>query len=191
MSGAAALLREPGLLAILVAAALIQGSHAAYYTFASITWQASGLGGLTIAVLWVLGVCGEIVIFALSPRFTVAPAMLMVIGGLCAVTRWLITAQEPPVPILAAVQLMHGLTYGLTQVGTMELLVRRVPGHATARAQGYLTACTGIAMSSVAMLSGLIYEQHGRSVYYAMAAVALAGALVIWLARRKVDAPSQ
>jgi PPP family 3-phenylpropionic acid transporter len=190
MPGAATLLREPGLLAILVAAALIQGSHAAYYTFASITWQASGLGGLTIAVLWVLGVCGEIVIFALSPRFTLAPAMLMVIGGLCAVTRWLITAQEPPVPILAAVQLMHGLTYGLTQVGTMELLVRRVPGHATARAQGYLTACTGIAMSSVAMLSGLIYAQHGRSVYYAMAAVALAGALVIWLARRRVDAPS-
>jgi PPP family 3-phenylpropionic acid transporter len=191
ISGAAALLREPGFLAILVAAALIQGSHAAYYTFASITWQASGLGGLTIAVLWVLGVCGEIVIFALSPRFTLSPAMLMVIGGLCAVTRWLITAQEPPVPILAVVQLMHGLTYGLTQVGTMELLVRRVPGHATARAQGYLTACTGIAMSSVAMLSGLIYEQHGRSVYYAMAAVALAGALVIWLARHKVDAPSQ
>jgi PPP family 3-phenylpropionic acid transporter len=86
---------------------------------------------------------------------------------------------------------MHGLTYGLTQVGTMELLVRRVPGHATARAQGYLTACTGIAMSSVAMLSGLIYSQHGRSVYYAMAAVALVGALVIWLARHKVDAPSQ
>jgi PPP family 3-phenylpropionic acid transporter len=191
MSGATALLREPGFLGILVAAALIQGSHAAYYTFASITWQASGLGGLTIAVLWALGVCGEIVIFALSPRFTLAPAMLMVIGGLCAVTRWLITAQEPPVPVLAAVQLMHGLTYGLTQVGTMELLVRRVPGHATARAQGYLTACTGIAMSSVAMLSGLIYSQHGRSVYYAMAAVALAGALVIWLARHKVDGPSQ
>jgi PPP family 3-phenylpropionic acid transporter len=189
-SGATALLRQPGFLAILVAAALIQGSHAAYYTFASISWQAAGLGGLTIAGLWVLGVCGEIVIFALSPRFTLAPAMLMVVGGLCAVTRWLITAQEPPVPILAVVQLMHGLTYGLTQVGTMELLVRRVPGHATARAQGYLTACIGIAMSSVAMLSGLIYEQHGRSVYYAMAAVALVGALVIWLARHRVDAPS-
>jgi PPP family 3-phenylpropionic acid transporter len=191
MPGATALLREPGLLAILVAAALIQGSHAAYYTFASITWQAAGLGGTTIAGLWVLGVCGEIVIFALSPRFTLAPAMLMVIGGLCAVTRWLITAQEPPVPVLAVVQLMHGLTYGLTQVGTMELLVHRVPGHATARAQGYLTAATGIAMSSIAMLTGLIYAQQGRSVYYAMAAVALVGAAVIWLARSKVDAADQ
>ena len=66
------LLRDPGFLAIIVAAALIQGSHAAYYTFASITWQASGLGGLTIAGLWVLGVLAEIVVFALSPRFTLA-----------------------------------------------------------------------------------------------------------------------
>ena len=67
---AGALLRDRGFLAIILAAALIQGSHAAYYTFASITWQAAGLGGLTIAGLWVLGVLAEIVVFALSPRFT-------------------------------------------------------------------------------------------------------------------------
>ena len=189
LSGATALLREPGFLAIALAAALIQGSHAAYYTFASITWQASGLGGLTIAGLWVLGVLAEIVVFALSPRFTMSPAMLVVLGGVCTVTRWLITAQEPPLAILAVVQLMHGLTYGLTQVGTMGLLVRHVPGHVMASAQGYLTACIGIAMSSAAMLSGMIYAHHGRSVYYAMAAVALAGAFVMWLARHRADAP--
>jgi MFS transporter, PPP family, 3-phenylpropionic acid transporter len=184
-----ALLREPGFAAIVVAAALIQGSHAAYYTFASITWQTSGLGGLTIAALWVLGVLAEIVVFALSPRFTLSPAMLMVLGGVCAGIRWLITAQQPPVAILAVVQMMHGLTYGLTQVGTMGLLLRHVPSQLAATAQGYLTACIGIALSSAAMLSGIIYAQHGRSVYYAMAAMALAGALVIWLARHKADAP--
>ena len=95
--GAPALLRDRGFLAIIVASALIQGSHAAYYTFASITWQASGLGGLTIAGLWVLGVLAEIVVFALSPRFTLAPAVLVVIGALSAVARWLMTAQEPSV----------------------------------------------------------------------------------------------
>ena len=189
LPGANALLREPGFVAIVVAAALIQASHAAYYTFASITWQASGMGGLTIAGLWVLGVLAEIVVFALSPRFTLSPAMLVVFGGLCAMARWLITAQEPAVEILAVVQLMHGLTYGVTQVGTMELFVRHVPSHVMATAQGYLTACVGIATSSAGMLSGIIYAQHGRGVYYAMAAVALAGALVMWPARHRADAP--
>ena len=186
LHGGSALLRDPGFLAVILAAALIQGSHAAYYTFASITWQGSGLGGLTIAGLWVLGVLAEIVVFALSPRFTLSPAVLVMIGGLSAVARWLITAQEPAVAVLAVVQLAHGLTYGLTQVGTMGLLVRHVPGHVMARGQGYLAACAGIVTSSASILSGAIYARHGQGVYYVMAAMALAGALVIWLARHRL-----
>ena len=40
------------------------------------------------------------------------------------------------------------LTFGLTQVGTMGLLVRHVPGHVMARGQGYLAACGGIVASA-------------------------------------------
>ena len=57
-----------------------------------------------------LGVLAEIVVFALSPRFTLPPAMLVVIAALSAVARWVITAQEPPLAVLAVVQLAHGLT---------------------------------------------------------------------------------
>jgi MFS transporter, PPP family, 3-phenylpropionic acid transporter len=186
VAGASALLREPGFLAIIVASALIQGSHAAYYSFASITWQASGLGGLTIAGLWALGVLAEIVVFALSPRFTWPSAVLVAIGALSAVVRWLITAQEPSVAVLAVVQLAHGLTFGLTQLGTMGLLVRHVPGHGMVRGQGYLAACGGIVTSSASILSGAIYGQYGQGVYYVMAAMALSGAIVMWLARHRL-----
>jgi PPP family 3-phenylpropionic acid transporter len=186
-SGATALLRQPGFLAIIVAAALIQGSHAAYYTFASIAWQNSGLAGLTIAGLWALGVIAEIVLFALSPRFTLSPAILVVIAALSAVARWTITAQEPPLAVLAVVQLAHGLTFGLTQIGTMGLMVQHVPGHVMARGQGYLTACTGIVTSIASVLSGAIYAQHGQGVYYLMAAMALVSAVVMWLARRRLE----
>jgi PPP family 3-phenylpropionic acid transporter len=184
---AGALLRDPGFLAIILAAALIQGSHAAYYTFASITWQGAGLGGLTIAGLWVLGVLAEIVVFALSPRFTFSPAVLVVIGGLAGVARWLITALEPSVPVLAVVQLAHGLTYGITQVGTMGLLVRHVPVQVMARGQGYYAACSGIVTSSASILSGAVYARHGQGVYYLMAAMALSGAVMMWLARRRLS----
>jgi MFS transporter, PPP family, 3-phenylpropionic acid transporter len=187
LSGARALLREPGFLAIIAASALIQGSHAAYYIFASINWSSAGLGGLTIAGLWALGVAAEIVVFALSPRFTLSPAILVVIGALSAAARWLITAQEPPLAVLAAVQLSHGLTFGLTQVGTMGLLVRQVPTHVMASGQGYLTACTGMVMSSASIASGAIYAQTGQGVYYAMAAMALMGGTVMWLARHRLE----
>ena len=188
-AGAAGLLSNLGFLAIILASALIQGSHAAYYAFASITWQASGFDGLTIAGLWALGVVAEIVVFALSPRFTVSPVWLVIIGASSAVVRWLVTAQEPSIAILVAVQLMHGLTYGATLLGTMGLLVRNVPSHVAARAQGYLAACSGIVASSASILSGVIYAQHGQGVYYVMAVMGAVGGLVIGLARRRVDGP--
>src|ERR1700710_103696 len=103
--GGTALLRDPGFLAIIAASALIQGSHAAYYVFASIAWQQSGLGGLTIAGLWALGVLAEIVLFALSPRFTLTPAVLVMIAALSAAARGATPAQAPPIAILAVVQL--------------------------------------------------------------------------------------
>jgi MFS transporter, PPP family, 3-phenylpropionic acid transporter len=189
--GATALLRDRGFLAIIVASALIQGSHAAYYIFASIAWQQSGFGGLTIAILWALGVLAEIVLFAVSPRFTLPPAVLVMIAALSAVARWVITAQDPPIAILAVVQLGHGLTFGLTQVGIMGLMVHHVPGQVMARGQGYLAACSGIVASIASIASGTIYAHFGQGIYYVMAAMAAAGGLVIWLARDAVAFSSE
>jgi MFS transporter, PPP family, 3-phenylpropionic acid transporter len=183
---ATALLRDRAFIAMIVSAALIQGSHAAYYTFASIAWQAEGLGGLTIAGLWALGVLAEIVVFAASPRFTLQPSVLVMIGGLTAFARWVITAQAPPVTALAFVQLAHGVTYGLTQVGTMGLLMRHVPVHTMARAQGYLAACGGIVSVIASILSGVAYARYGEGVYYGMAFMAVSGATVMWMARQRL-----
>ena len=66
------LLRDPSFLAVAAAASLIQGSHALYYGFSTIDWQAAGYGGGTIGVLWALGVLAEIVLFALSARLPAA-----------------------------------------------------------------------------------------------------------------------
>ncbi|HEY0910204.1 MAG TPA: MFS transporter [Bradyrhizobium sp.] len=186
LHGSRALLRDAGFCAIILASALIQGSHAAYYAFSSISWQTAGLSGLTIAGLWALGVIAEIVVFALSPRFTLAPSILVVAGALSAVARWSLTAQQPPIAILALIQLTHGLTFGLTQVGIMSLLVYRVPSHVMARGQGYLAACSGIVSASASILSGAVYARYGQGVYYVMAAMAFAGAVVMWLARHRL-----
>jgi PPP family 3-phenylpropionic acid transporter len=189
--GGKPLLRDAGFLAIMFSSALIQSSHVAYYTFASINWQSHGLGGLTIAGLWALGVCAEIVVFAVSPRFTLPPSLLVVIGGLSAVMRWSITAQEPPLAVLAIAQLGHGLSFGLTQVGVMNLMVRHVPPRQMARGQGYYAATGGLLSAATSIISGAIYARYGESLYYVMAAMAAAGALLIWSARHRLIAQPQ
>ncbi|CAN5250606.1 major facilitator superfamily domain-containing protein 6 [soil metagenome] len=181
------LLRQPLFLAIIGASALIQGSHAAYYAFASITWQNAGFGGFAIAALWSIGVVAEIVVFAISPRFTLSPQVMVMIGAASGVLRWVITAQEPTIEVLAVVQLMHGLTFGITQVGTVALIVRSVPHNFIASAQGYMVATQGATTSLTMICSGLIYARIGEGVYYAMALMALGGGLVMAFARRRLD----
>ena len=110
----------------------------------------------------------------------------MVIAALSAVVRWVITAQAPPIAILAIVQLAHGLTFGLTMVGTMGLLAQRVPGPVMARGQGYLAACTGIVTSCASIASGAVYARYGEGVYYMMAAMAGTGAVIMWLSRHRL-----
>lgn len=185
---AAALLRRPAFVALIAAVALIQGSHVAYYVFASILWKSQGLGGLTTAVLWALGVIAEIVLFALSPRLALSPLALILIGALAGVVRWSVTALGPPLPVLVMVQLLHGLTYGATLLGAMALLARHVPGHVMASAQGYLAAATGLVSSMATILSGQVYAQAGERVYLIMAAMALAGGAIILAARRPLAA---
>src|SRR5258705_490006 len=148
-------------------------------------------GPLRLGGPWVLGVLAEIVLFALSPRFTLPPSVLVVIAALCAVARWVITAQAPPIEVLAVVQLAHGLTFGLTMVGTMGLLAHHVPGHVMARGQGYLAACTGIVSSCASIASGALYARYGEGVYYMMAAMAATGALTMWLARHRLSPQPQ
>jgi PPP family 3-phenylpropionic acid transporter len=190
LAGGNTLLRDKGFLAIIITSALIQSSHSAYYVVASIAWQQEGYGGLTIAGLWTLGVLAEIVVFALSPRFTLPSATLVLIAAGCAVVRWVITAQAPPIAILCAVQMLHGLTFGLTQVGIMGLMVHHVPGHVMARGQGYMAACSGIAAGSAYILSGAVFARYGQHVYYVMATLAACGALVMLSARRRlIDHP--
>ena len=185
--GASALLRDGGFLAIIVGSALIQGSHAAYYIFASIAWQQAGFDGLTIAILWALGVIAEIVLFALSPRFSLQPSILVVIAALSAAARWLMMAQDLPLAVLAIVQLAHALSFGLTQVGIMGLMLHHVPGHVMARGQGYLTACGGIVAGLASVASGAIYGSWGQGIYYVMAAMAALGGLVVFLARERLS----
>jgi PPP family 3-phenylpropionic acid transporter len=186
LAGAGALLRDRGFLAIIVTSALIQSSHSAYYVVASIAWQQEGYGGLTIAGLWTLGVLAEIVLFAASPRFTLPPAVLVMIAAGCAVVRWVITAQAPPIAILAPVQMLHAVTFGLTQVGIMTLMVQHVPAHIAARGQGFLAACSGIVTGSVYIATGAVFARYGQNVYYVMAAIAACGGLVMWSARHRL-----
>jgi PPP family 3-phenylpropionic acid transporter len=62
------LLRAPLFLLFVLAASLIQSSHALYYSFGSLNWRAQGVSDGVIGALWSVGVVAEVALFAISGR---------------------------------------------------------------------------------------------------------------------------
>ena len=171
------LLRDRPFIAVVAAASLIQASHAEYYGFSAVQWSAAGFDGTVIAALWALGVGAEIVLFALQSRLPpfFEPTVLLLTGACAGMLRWIGMAFDPPAFMLAALQLLHGLSFGATHLGALMFLARHAPPAQAATAQGYLAIASGVAMAGAMALSGVLYRDFGSAAYAAMALMAIAG----------------
>ena len=184
VSSARALLRDPAFLAAAAAASLIQASHAVYYGFSALAWQAAGLDGAAIGALWGLAVVAEIVLFALSARISLAPAALLTAGAAGAAVRWAAMALDPPTALLPPLQCLHALSFGATHLGALGCVARAAPPEFGATAQGYLAVALGLVMAAAMGMSGVLYARSQSLAYGAMALAAVLGGLFAFVAGR-------
>ena len=182
------LLRRRGLLPFLLAAGMIQASHAAYYGFSSLHWRASGIGETTIALLWAEGVVAEILFFAVSGRLAqrVSPALLLLAAGLLGGLRWAALAMSTDLMVLAAAQSLHAATFAVTHLAAMHYLTRMTPSALAASMQSLYSALSGgLLMGGAMLLAGWLYEAGAALAFSAMAALALAAAAIMLPASRQ------
>ncbi|MFY9343277.1 MAG: MFS transporter [Planctomycetota bacterium] len=184
------LLRSRQFVWLLVAAAAIQGSHATYYNLSTVHWVDHGVSKSVAGVVWAEGVLAEIVLFFVA-RATVdrlRPTTLLMLGGACAMVRWVIVGTTTSVPVLLASAWLHAASFGCTYLGSLRALERRVPPHQRATAQGLLGAATsGVGMVVCGVCGGLVYDRFEGLAFLTMAAFAgLGTGLAFWL-RRKAD----
>jgi PPP family 3-phenylpropionic acid transporter len=170
----------------MAAGSLIQASHAVYYGFSTLDWTRHGFDGKTIGVLWALGVSAEIVLFAFSARLppAIGPIALMLIGATGAIVRWIAAAFDPPLGLLAPLQLLHAMSFGATHLGTMQYLGRAAPPGGRATAQGDVATANSVMMACASALSGVLYGIGGSLAYGTMALFAAAGAACALAARK-------
>lgn len=179
LADAFGLVRSPLFLLFLLTTGAVQASHAVYYVFGTLHWQAVGISTGAIGLLWAVGVIAEIGLFVVSRRAVAAigPARLIWLGAIAAVLRWTVTAFDPPLAILFAVQLLHGLTFGAAHLGAIHFISGSVPEACSATAQGlYASATAGIAMGAAMMAAGPLYEAFAGQAYLAMAILGVLGA---------------
>lgn len=190
------LLTRPAFLAVLVAAGLLNASHAALYGFGTLHWAAQGHSGTVIGWLWAVGVLAEIALFARAGgvvrRF--GAQRLLVIAAAACVLRWSAMTFEPSLAALVVLQLLHGLTFGAAHLGIVHLVADALPGRLGATAQSVMYAVSSVLMAAATLAAGWLYGLYAGQVFWAMtgiAALALAAfvALAQGSGRAGRDAP--
>lgn len=180
-SRVADLLRSRPFLIFLGTASLLQSSHAVYYAFSALHWQASGLSEATIGGLWAWGVTAEVLLFAagggLVARF--GPRGLLLVAGAAGVLRWALLAATTAWPLLIAAQTLHAATFGAAHLAAMHFISRFAPASSHATAQGLYAAVAGGLMLGLALLSaGPLYKSFGGWAFAAMVGLSAMGFLI-------------
>jgi MFS transporter, PPP family, 3-phenylpropionic acid transporter len=167
-------LRIPAFRWLLLVSTLIQGSHAFYYAFGTLHWQAQGLGAGMIGALWAVGVVAEIVLF-LWGRGVVArlgPLGLSLIAAGAGVLRWGLTALTADPLLLFPLQILHAATFGAQHLATMQVLARVVPASQAGTAQAlHASLGAGLSIGVLTLVSGPLFGAFGGGGYWAMAAL--------------------
>lgn len=171
---------SPVLLVGILAGALVQSGHGVLYTFASLHWQAEGLSGLYIGLLWAVGVAAEVMLFHYATRLTarLGAITLIAIGGATALVRFTLMGFDPPVPMIPLLQIMHAGSFACTYVGLVELVARYAPPARGASLQALATWATTIGVALVTLAAGPLWQWVGAKTFLLSAGLGLAGGLL-------------
>ncbi len=171
------LLGIPVFLRLMVAAALITGSHALHDGFEVIRWRSAGLSAGQASMLWAMSVAGEVFVFCYAGRIILArlgPAGAMSLAALAGMLRWSAAACTAAFPIMAMVEPLHGLTFALLHLACMQVIGRVVPITLAATAQAfYATVATGASYAIVTLGTGPAYDHFGAASFWLMALMCL------------------
>jgi PPP family 3-phenylpropionic acid transporter len=172
---------------IVLASALIQGAHAAYYGFAPLFWRSQGFSDSTIGLLIAEGIIAEVALFAWGRRLVerLGPAGLTACAAAASLLRWGVTAAAPPLPMLAGVQLLHAATFAMQHLSAMLVLSRAIPPERAATAQALHSALgMGAPTGLMMLISGWVYARWGGLVFLIMAALGAAALPIAFKLRR-------
>ena len=163
---------------LMVAAAMIQGSHAMHDGFAVINWSQAGISIAMAGMLWSLSVTAEVVVFLFLGRPLIdrlTPAWACVLAALAGVVRWGILAASASVWAGVLAEPLHGFSYALQHLVCMRLIGAVVPAHLAATAQAFYNTVAVSAVYAFLMLaSGWLYAQFGAHGFLVMAGLCAA-----------------
>ena len=182
----------PGrLYCLLCGMAAIHASYAVLNGFGPVLWIGQGFAASDIGWLTATSVIAEVYVFikisaATSPR---QARLFMICGAVAGIVRWSAMAVAETVGAVAALQLLHGLTYGLFHLGGLAMVTHFAPVERRARAQGLMSAANGLIYALTMFGAGSLVQHWGLGAYAMMAPCVALGLGLILVACRGVGGP--
>ena len=166
----------------IVIAALVMGSHATLYGFATIHWSALGLSEFEIGVLWAMGVIVEVIVFAygtrLVSRLNISGLLtIAVVGG---TLRWWSLGVTTDLIPLMLIQVLHACTFAVIHLAVVSYIARRIPDHLSASAQGiYDVLGNGIFFIAAMGLALLVFPEYQGKAFWPMAMLTVIAGIIL------------
>jgi PPP family 3-phenylpropionic acid transporter len=184
----AAALRFPGLARVIVVSGLLQGSHAVFYTFSAIHWQAAGISPFLVGLLWATAVGSEVCLFLFGRRLVerMGPRRLALAAAVLAAIRWGIFAETVWPPALFLANALHAASFGMMHLAAMRLVFALAPpGQASTAQTLHMALGPGLFIGVVTFASGPLYAAFGGGAWWFAAGLCvLAIPVAAGLARR-------
>jgi len=183
----ARLFRQPGVALLLCGSSVFAISHASLDLCGSLAFRDLGAGADTIGQLWATGIVAEIAVLAAASRLfqLVRPEALLVLSYGVGALRWFSMSVLPRAELGFLLQPLHGISFGLVWISSLEVLRSRAAPSALGGAQGALMAANSIGGTLGILMFGPLYAAQGAvSVFHlatllACAAVLLAGVALL------------
>lgn len=190
----AEILRQPKVLALMVASFSMSASHGTMNIFYSIFLSDHGYSKSVVGGLWSLGVLAEIVVFffmaRLLRRFSLRRILLT--SFVAAVLRFVVVGWGVNYPVvLVLAQLMHGLTFGSFHAASVSAVNRWFPGRTRSRGQALYS---GLGFGGGGLVGGLVsgwaWDHFGGEIAFSLSSVfALIGLIMVacWIREKEVS----
>ena len=182
--------RQPAVIAIIVASALMAAAHGPYYTFYTIHLVDHGYSKALAGWLWALGVICEIGVFVWMSHLYRAYTLrqILIASTLLAALRFVVIGWgADSVVLLLAAQTLHAASFGSFHAAAIGVVHKLFRGRHQARGQAiYGSLAYGFGGAIGGLASGYAWEGLGAGPTFALAAAcALAAAGVLWRGLRK------
>jgi PPP family 3-phenylpropionic acid transporter len=179
-------IRQPQVIALIVACALMAVAHGPYYTFYSIYLVDHGYSKGAVGWLWALGVICEIAIFFwMSHLFRAFTLRQVLIASFALATfRFVVIAWcADSLFMLLFAQVLHAASFGSFHAAALGYIHRFFRGRHQARGQAIYTSLSfGVGGTLGGIYAGYAWEKLGPGLTFSGAALcAFVGMVLLWL----------